>query len=98
MNSQDLFALGVLDLACLLAAGMMFRAWRRRRTRQPAVAGASILVLAVVSSVLVLTGIPYRIVVGPAFILALFVVMYSARHERQAAAAPPPTKKPGGLS
>jgi hypothetical protein len=35
-------------------------------------------------------------VVGPAFILALFVVLYSARHERQTAATTPPTKKPGG--
>ena len=96
MTSQDLFGLGVLDLACLLSAAMMLRAWRRRRTRQPVVAGVSILVLAVVASVLVLIGIPYRIVVGPAFILALFVVLYSARHERQTAAAAPPTKKPGG--
>ena len=93
MTSQDLFTVGVLDVACLLATAMMYRAWRRRRTRQPVVAAASILALGALASVLVLIGLPTRAVVGSAFILALFVVLYSARHERQTVASPTNKKR-----
>ena len=82
---NDLFGLGALDVACLLAGLMMVRAWRRRKTRPPLVAAAFLGFLAVVATALVVAGIPYRIVVGPTFILALFVVLYSARFDRRSA-------------
>ena len=82
---NDLFGLGALDVACLLAGLMMVRAWRRRKTRPPLVAAAFLGFLAVVATALVLAGLPYRIVVGPTFILALFVVLYSARFDRRSA-------------
>ena len=41
------------------------------------------LVLAAVASALVLLGVPRNIVVGPTFILALFVVLYAGRYDRR---------------
>ncbi|OLB88302.1 MAG: hypothetical protein AUI15_28035 [Actinobacteria bacterium 13_2_20CM_2_66_6] len=38
MSQRDVVGLIVLDVACLLAAAMMLRAWSRRRTRPPVVA------------------------------------------------------------
>ena len=75
--------LAALDLACMLAAAMMFRAWRKRKTRPPLVAAGFLIVLAVVASALVMLGVPSGMVVGPTFIFALLVVMYTARLERR---------------
>lgn len=88
MTNQDLLSLAALDGACLLAALMMYRSWRRRRTRPPVVAGIVMLVLALVATLLVLLGVPRGIVVGPTFILALFVILYTGRFERRGAAIP----------
>lgn len=83
--NQDLANIGVLDLAFLLAAGLMLRAWRRRNTRPPLVAGVALIVLALVATILVLLGVPRGMIVGPTFIIALFVVLYSARFDRRTA-------------
>ena len=62
---------------------MMLRAWRRRRTRPPIVAAVFVVTLAIVASVLVIgLGVTYSLVVGPTFIVALLVIMYTARYER----------------
>ena len=82
MSQRDVLGLVVLDLACFLAAAMMLRAWLRRRTRPPLVAAIFVVVLAVVASVLVVSGVTYTLVVGPTFIVALLVIMYTARYER----------------
>jgi len=42
------------------------------------------LALGVLATSLVLLGVPRNIVVGPTFILALFVVLYAGRYERRA--------------
>jgi 4-amino-4-deoxy-L-arabinose transferase-like glycosyltransferase len=81
---SDLYGVIVLDLACLLAAVSMLRAWRRRRTRPPLVAAAFIVVLAALASALVLgLAINYRLVVGSTLIIALLVLLHTARHERR---------------
>jgi hypothetical protein len=81
--SRDLVGLIALDAACLFAAVMMLRAWRRRKTRPPIVAAVFVVALAIVASVLVLgLGVTYTLVVGPTFIVALLVIMYTARYER----------------
>jgi hypothetical protein len=41
------------------------------------------LFLAVLATSLVALGVPRNIVVGPTFILALFVVLYAGRYERR---------------
>jgi len=82
MSQRDVVGLIALDAACLLAAAMMLRAWSRRRTRPPVVAAIFIVVLAIVASVLVVSGVTYTLVVGPTFIVALLVIMYTARYER----------------
>ncbi|TMC77934.1 MAG: hypothetical protein E6J08_13010 [Chloroflexi bacterium] len=65
---NDLYGLITLDLACLLAAAAMLRAWRRRRS------------------------IDYRLVVGPTLVIALLVLLQTARYERrlEASGRPPP--------
>jgi drug/metabolite transporter (DMT)-like permease len=80
--SRDFVGLIALDAACLFAAAMMLRAWRRRRTRPPVVAAIFVVALGAVASVLVLLGVTYTLVVGPTFIVALLVIMYTARYER----------------
>jgi hypothetical protein len=87
MTNQDLLSLAALDGACLLSAVMMYRSWRRRRTRPPAVAGILMLVLPLLATSLVLLGIPRGMVVGPTFVIALFVILYTGRYERRADAA-----------
>jgi hypothetical protein len=82
MSQRDLVGLIALDAACLLAAAMMLRAWSRRRTLPPVVAAIFIVGLAIVASVLVVSGVTYTLVVGPTFIVALLVIMYTARYER----------------
>jgi O-antigen/teichoic acid export membrane protein len=83
MTNQDLLSLAALDGACLLSAVMMYRSWRRRRTRPPVVTGILMVFLAVMATSLVALGVPRNIVVGPTFILALFVVLYAGRYERR---------------
>src|SRR5690348_15352989 len=94
MTNQDMLSLGALDGACLLAAVMMYRSWRRRRTRPPVVAGIFMVLLAGLATSLVALGIPRNIVVGPTFILALFVILYAGRYEKRADAR----AKPKGLA
>ena len=94
MSQHDVFGLVALDVACLLAAAMLLRAWLRRRTRPPLVAAVFVVVLALVASVLVAGGVTYSLVVGPTFIIALLVIMYTARYERRAEPAPPPDAVP----
>src|SRR5207249_8215654 len=77
MSQRDVLGLIALDVACLLAAAMMLRAWSRRRTRPPVVAAIFVVVLAIVASVLVVSGVTYTLVVGPTFIVALLVIMYT---------------------
>ncbi len=72
-----------LDVACLLAAAMMFRSWRKRQARPAMVAMGFLVGLAVVATILVLAGVPSGMVVGPTFIFALLVVMYTARLEKR---------------
>jgi len=82
MSQRDLVGLVALDAACLLAAAMMLRSWLRRRARPPLVAAIFVIALALVASMLVLLGVNYTLVVGPTFIIALLVIMYTARYER----------------
>ena len=88
MSDNPLLGVAALDAASLLGAAMLLRSWRRRRTRPSLVAGVSLLVLASLATLLVAMGVPYRQVIGPTFILALFVVLYSARYDRRAGDAP----------
>jgi heme A synthase len=88
MTNLDLLSLAALDGACLLAALMMYRSWRKRRTRPPIVAGVLMLVLALLATSLVLLGVPRGIVVGPTFILALLVILYTGRYDRRGEATP----------
>jgi peptidoglycan/LPS O-acetylase OafA/YrhL len=84
LSGNELLALGALAVACLFAAGILLRSWRRRRTRQPLIAAVIVLILGAGAIVLTLAGVPYRLPVGAGFILALLVVMASARSERGA--------------
>ena len=82
MTNNELLGLGALAVACLFAAAILFRSWRRRGTRQPLVAAIAVLGFGAVAVVLALLGAPYRPVVGSAFIVAMLVVLFSARSER----------------
>jgi peptidoglycan/LPS O-acetylase OafA/YrhL len=82
MTGNELPALAALAVACLFAAGILFRSWRRRRTRQPLVAAVVVLVVGASAIALAMLGIPYRQVIGPAFIVAILAVLVSARLER----------------
>jgi peptidoglycan/LPS O-acetylase OafA/YrhL len=82
VNGNELLALGALAVACIFAAGILLRSWRRRRTRQPLVAAVLVLLLGAGAIALALLGVPYRLPVGAAFIAALVAVMLSARSER----------------
>jgi peptidoglycan/LPS O-acetylase OafA/YrhL len=84
LSGNELLALGALAVACLFAAGILLLSWRRRRTRQPLLAAVVVLVVGAGAIVLALAGMPYRLPVGAGFILALLVVMASARSERGA--------------
>jgi Ca2+/Na+ antiporter len=83
MSSNELLGLGVLVVACLFAAAILFRSWRRRGTAQPLVAAIMVLTLGVGAVTVTLMGAPYRIVVGSTFIAAMLVVLFSARNERR---------------
>jgi hypothetical protein len=83
MSSNELASLGALVVACLFAAAILFRAWLRRRSRPALVASVVVLVLGAGAIVLVVLGVPYRTVVGPAFIVAILAVLVSARLDRR---------------
>ena len=83
MSGNGLLALGALAVACLFAAGILVRSWRRRHTRQPLYAAVVVLVVGAGAIGLALMGVPYRLPVGAAFIAALLAVMFSARSERR---------------
>jgi membrane associated rhomboid family serine protease len=84
MNDNELLGLSLLAIACLFAAGILFRSWRKRRTRQPLVAAILVLAIGAVAIVLSLVGIvSYRTAVGTGFIAALLAVLVSARTERR---------------
>jgi len=67
-----------------VCAGILFRSWRRRRTRPPLVGAGRVLELGAAAVVLALLGVPYRLVVGPAFIAAILAVLVSGRTEHSA--------------
>ena len=69
------------SVEAVVAAGILLRSWRRRRTRQPLVAAVVVLVLGAGAIALALAGVPYRLPVGAAFVAALVAVMVSARTE-----------------
>lgn len=79
--NQTYLSLAALDASCVVACALLLRAWRKRKARPPLVAAAFVIMLALLATAAVLAGVPYRLVVGPAFILALLVMMYSARLE-----------------
>jgi fructose-1,6-bisphosphatase/inositol monophosphatase family enzyme len=83
MSTGELSSLGALVVACLFAAGILFRSWWHRRTWPPLIAAAVVIVLGAGAIVLALLGVPYRDVVGPAFIIAILAVLASARMERR---------------
>jgi peptidoglycan/LPS O-acetylase OafA/YrhL len=84
VSGSELVSLGALVVACLFAAGILFRSWRLRQTRPPLVAAILVLALGTSAVLLVLFGVPYRLVVGPAFIIAILAVLVSARTEHRA--------------
>ena len=85
MNGSELLGLSLLAIACLFAAGILFRSWRKRRTRQPLVAAILVVAIGAVAIVLSLVGVvSYRTAVGTGFIAALLAVLVSARTERRA--------------
>jgi peptidoglycan/LPS O-acetylase OafA/YrhL len=81
--SNELLSLGALAIACLFAAGLMFRSWRRRRTRPPLLGAIVVLAVGAVAIFLALVGVPYRQVTGPAFIAAMLVILVAARTDRR---------------
>jgi peptidoglycan/LPS O-acetylase OafA/YrhL len=83
ISGSELVSLGALEVACLFAAGILLRSWRLRRTRPPLVAAILVVALGAAALLLVLFGVPYRLVVGPAFIVAILAVLVSARTERR---------------
>jgi drug/metabolite transporter (DMT)-like permease len=82
MSGNEVWGLGALAIACLFAAAILLRSWRRRGTRQPLVAAIVVLVLGAGAVTLALFGAPYRIVVGSAFVLAMLAILVTARSER----------------
>jgi membrane associated rhomboid family serine protease len=83
MSNNELVSLGALALACLFAAAILLRSWRRRGTRQPLVAAVVVLILGAGAITLAFLGVPYRVPVGVAFIAALVAILVSARTERR---------------
>jgi peptidoglycan/LPS O-acetylase OafA/YrhL len=83
VSSNELVALATLAVACVFAAGFLFRSWRRRRTRPPLIGAVVVLVVGTGAIVLALLGVPYRNAVGFAFILAMGAVLVSARADRR---------------
>jgi peptidoglycan/LPS O-acetylase OafA/YrhL len=85
MSSNEVLGLGLLAVACLFAAGILFRSWRKRRTPQPLVAAILVIAIGAAAIVLSLAGaVSYRLAVGTGFLAALLAVLVSARTERRA--------------
>ena len=84
MSGNEAWGLGALAVACLFAAAILLRSWRRRGTRQPLVAAIAVIAVGAGAVTLALLGAPYRIVVGSAFVLAMLAILVSARSERGA--------------
>lgn len=83
MSGNEVVSLIALAVACLFAAAFLFRRWHALRTRPPLVAAVVVLVLGAGAVALALVGVPYRWVIGPAFIAAMLAVLVSARTERR---------------
>jgi peptidoglycan/LPS O-acetylase OafA/YrhL len=84
MNGNQVLGLSLLAVACVFAAGILFRSWRKRRTPQPLVAAILVLAIGAVAIVLSLIGaVSYRVAVGTGFLAALLAVLVSARTERR---------------
>jgi peptidoglycan/LPS O-acetylase OafA/YrhL len=83
LSNNELVSLGTLAVACFFAAGFMLRSWRRRRTRPPLLGAIVVLAVGAVAIVLALLGVPYRQVMGPAFIAAMLVILVAARTDRR---------------
>jgi uncharacterized membrane protein YoaK (UPF0700 family) len=83
MSNGELLSLGTLAVACLFGGALLFRSWLRRRTWPPLVAAVVVLVVGAAAVALALLGVPYRQVVGPAFIVAMLVILAAARIERR---------------
>jgi peptidoglycan/LPS O-acetylase OafA/YrhL len=83
LSSNELVSLGVLAVACLFAAGFLFRSWRRRRTRPALIGGVVVLAVGAGAIGLAVLGVPYRTTVGFAFIVAMGAVLVSARADRR---------------
>jgi fucose 4-O-acetylase-like acetyltransferase len=83
VNGNELLAICLLAVACLFAAAILFRSWRKRRTRPPLVAAIFVLAVGTIAIALSLVGaMPYRTAVGTGFIVAMLAVLVSARTER----------------
>jgi peptidoglycan/LPS O-acetylase OafA/YrhL len=83
LSNNELVSLGTLAVACLFAAAFMLRSWRRRRTRPPLVGAIVVLAVGAVAIALAVLGMPYRQVIGPAFIVAMLVILVAARTDRR---------------
>ncbi|GAC1473980.1 MAG: hypothetical protein PVS3B2_11180 [Candidatus Dormibacteraceae bacterium] len=83
MSNNELVSLGSLAVATLLAAVFLLNSWRKRRTRPPLYAAIVVAVVAAGAVVVALLGVPYRQVVGTAFIVEMLVVLVSARRDRR---------------
>lgn len=83
LSNNELLALGVLAAACLFAAGILFRSWRLRQTRPPLIGAIAVLVMGAIAISLALAGVPYKPVVGGAFIGSMIAILAAARVERR---------------
>jgi membrane associated rhomboid family serine protease len=83
LSNNELVTLGSLAVASLLATAFLLNSWRKRRTRPPLYAAIVVLVVAAFALVIALLGVPYRQVVGTAFIAEMLVVLVSARRDRR---------------
>jgi len=83
MSANELVSLIALAVACLFAAAFLLRRWQARRSRPPLVAAVVVLALGGGAVALALLGVPYRWVIGPAFVAAMLAVLVSARTERR---------------
>jgi membrane associated rhomboid family serine protease len=83
LSNNEVVSLLSLAVATLLAAVFLFNSWRKRRTRPPLYAAIVVLVIAAGAIVIALLGVPYRQVVGTAFIVEMLAVLVSSRTDRR---------------
>jgi membrane associated rhomboid family serine protease len=83
LSNNELVSLASLGVATVLAAAFLVNSWRKRQTRPPLYAAIVVLVVAAGAIVVALLGVPYRQVVGTAFIAEMLVVLVSARTDRR---------------